>query len=109
MDAAQGAVDLLQQFFDALGGGKTVLLGITTLLAQAFNQNIARSINDTIANYNLGKIREQNISSVNDTLDRVGIDRTQGVGAYISKTADQAKLGALNDAQYDAYMNNVKD
>ena len=108
MDAAQGAVDLLQQFFDALGGGKTVLLGISTLLGQVFNQNIARSINDTIANRNLGKIREQNISSVNDTLDRVGIDRTQGVGAYISKTADQARLGALNEAQYNAYMDDVQ-
>lgn len=109
MDAAQGAVDLLQQFFDALGGGKTVLLGITTLLTQAFSQNIARSINDTIANRNLGKIRENNINSVGDTLDKVGIDKTQGIGAYIAATAQQSKLGALSDAQYDAYMNNVKN
>lgn len=108
MDAAQGAVDLLQQFFDALGGGKTVLLGITSLLTQAFSQNIARGINDTIANRNLGQIRKQNIDTVSDTLDRAGIDRTQGVGAYIDATAQQAKLGALSDAQYDAYMNNVQ-
>lgn len=109
MDAAQGAIDLLQQFFDALGGGKTILLGITTLLSQAFNQNIARNINDAIANRNLAKIREQNIATVSDTLDRAGIDRTQGVGKYIADTADQAKLGALSDAQYDNYMNNVKE
>lgn len=108
MDAAQGAVDLLQQFFDALGGGKTVLLSITSLLTQAFSQNIARSINDTIANRNLGQVRQQNIDTVSDTLDRVGIDRTQGVGAYIDATAQQAKLGALSDAQYDDYMNNVR-
>lgn len=109
MDAAQGAIDLLQQFFDALGGGKTILLGITTLLSQAFNQNIARNINDAIANRNLAKIREQNIATVSDTLDKVGIDRTQGVGKYIADTADQAKLGALSDAQYDNYMGNVKE
>ena len=108
MDAAQGAVDLLQQFFDALGGGKTVLLGITSLLTQAFSQNIARGINDTIANRNLGQVRKQNIDTVSDTLDRVGIDRTQGVGAYIDATAQQAKLRALSDAQYDTYMNNVQ-
>lgn len=109
MDTAQGAIDLLQQFFDALGGGKTILLGITTLLSQAFNQNIARNINDAIANRNLAKIREQNIATVSDTLDRAGIDRTQGVGKYIADTADQAKLGALSDAQYDNYMSNVKE
>ena len=109
MDAAQTAIDLLQQFFDALGGGKTILLGITTLLSQAFNQNIARNINDAIANRNLAKIREQNIATVSDTLDRAGIDRTQGVGKYIADTADQAKLGALSDTQYDNYMSNVKE
>lgn len=109
MDAAQGAIDLLQEFFDALGGGKTILLGITTLLSQAFNQNIARNINDAIANRNLAKIREQNIATVSDTLDKAGIDRTQGVGKYIADTADQAKLGALSDAQYDNYMSNVKE
>ena len=109
MDAAQGAVDLLQQFFDALGGGKTVLLGITTLLAQAFNQNIARSINDTLANRELMQTRQRNIEGVNDTLDRVGIDRTSGIGQYISNTADQAKRGAINDAQYDTYMSNVQN
>lgn len=108
MDAAQGAVDLLQQFFDALGGGKTVLLGITSLLTQAFSQNIARSINDMVANRNLGKIREQNIATVGDTLDRAGIDRNSGIGQYIDNTANQAKLGALSDAQYDTYMNNVQ-
>lgn len=108
MDAAQGAVDLLQQFFDALGGGKTVLLGITALLTQAFSQNIARSINDMVANRDLGKIREQNIATVGDTLDRAGIDRNSGIGQYIDNTANQAKLGALSDAQYDTYMNNVQ-
>ena len=108
MDAAQGAIDLLQQFFDALGGGKTVLLGITSLLTQAFSQNIARIINDIILNINLGQIRKQNIDTVSDTLDRAGINRSQGIGAYIDATAQQAKLGALSDAQYDAYMNNVQ-
>ena len=108
MDAAQGAVDLLQQFFDALGGGKVVLLGITSLLTQAFSQNMARSINDMVANHNLGKIRERNIDSVQDTLTAAGIDQTQGVGAYIRNTASQAKLGALNEVQYDNYMGNVQ-
>lgn len=109
MDAAQGAVDLLQQFFDALGGGKTVLLGITSLLTQAFSQNIARSINDTLANRELMQTRQRNIEGVNDTLDRVGIDRNSGIGQYISTTAEQASKGAINDAQYDAYMANVQN
>ena len=109
MDAAQGAVDLLQQFFDALGGGKTVLLGITSLLTQAFSQNIARSINDTLANRELMRTRQRNIEGVNDTLDRVGIDRNSGIGQYISTTAEQAGKGAINDAQYDAYMANVQN
>jgi hypothetical protein len=109
MDAAQGAVDLLQQFFDALGGGKTVLLGITSLLTQAFSQNIARSINDTLANRELMQTRQRNIEGVNDTLDKVGIDRNSGIGQYISTTAEQAGKGAINDAQYDAYMANVQN
>jgi hypothetical protein len=109
MDAAQGAVDLLQQFFDALGGGKTVLLGITSLLTQAFSQNIARSINDTLANRELMQTRQRNIEGVNDTLDRVGIDRNSGIGQYISATAEQAGKGAINDTQYDTYMANVQN
>ena len=109
MDAAQGAVDLLQQFFDALGGGKTVLLGITSLLTQVFSQNMARSVNDVLANKQLMQTRQRNIEGVNDTLDRVGIDRNSGIGRYISNTAEQAKQGAINDAQYDTYMSNVQN
>lgn len=109
MDAAQGAIDLLQKFFDALGGGKTVLLGITSLLGQAFNQNMARSINDALANRQLMQIRQRNIEGVNDTLDRVGIDRNSDIGQYISNTAEQARQGAINDAQYDTYMSNVQN
>ena len=44
IDKAQDAVDLLQKFFDALGGGKTILLGMATLFGKLFNQNIAHSI-----------------------------------------------------------------
>ena len=53
--------------------------------------------------------RQRNIEGVNDTLDRVGIDRNSGIGQYISNTAAQAKQGAINDAQYDTYMSNVQN
>ena len=90
MDAAQGAVDLLQQFFDALGGGKTVLLGISSLLGQVFNQNIARSINDAISNQQVAQTRKSNIQNVEGALLDAGINDTE-IGQYIQAGADRVQ------------------
>ena len=90
MDAAQGAIDLLQQFFDALGGGKTVLLGISSLLSQVFNQNIARSINDAISNQQVAQTRKSNIQNVEGALFDAGINDTE-IGQYIQAGADRVQ------------------
>ena len=107
LDAAQAAIDLIQQLFDAIGGGKTILLGAISLFGRLFNQKIATSINDMIENQRLAQVRKSNIENVNNTLDYVGIDRNSGIGQYISKTAMQAKEGAINDSQYKTYQENV--
>lgn len=109
IDKAQDAVDLLQKFFDALGGGKTILLGMATLFGKLFNQNIAHSINSMMENAALGQTRKNNVESINQTLDRAGIDSSQGVGAYIRETAEQTKLGALSNDQYRTYLDNVQN
>ena len=72
MDAAQGAVDLLQQFFDALGGGKTVLLGISSLLMQVFSKNMAQEINNAVTNRAVQQQKLENLQNSQAALTTLG-------------------------------------
>ena len=72
MDAAQGAVDLLQQFFDALGGGKTVLLGISSLLMQVFSKNMAQEINNAVTNRAIQQQKLENLQNSQAALTTLG-------------------------------------
>ena len=72
MDAAQGAVDLLQQFFDALGGGKTVLLGISSLLMQVFSKNMAQEINNAATNRAVQQQKLENLQNSQAALTTLG-------------------------------------
>lgn len=73
MDAAQGAIDLLQQFFDALGGGKTVLLGISTLLMRVFSKNIAQEINNAATNRAVQQQKLENLQNSDAALTALGV------------------------------------
>ena len=73
MDAAQDAVDLLQQFFDALGGGKTVLLGISSLLMQVFSKNMAQEINNMATNRAVQQQKIANLQHSEAALTTMGL------------------------------------
>lgn len=107
IDAVTDLVNVGDTLFESLGKGSTILLGIATLFGKIFNQNIARSINDTMTNMELGNIRKNNVESTKQTLERSGVDTSQGVGKYISDTADPDKLGAYSTDQYNTYQENV--
>ena len=73
MDAAQGAVDLLQQFFDALGGGKTVLLAISSLLMQVFSKSMAQEINNAATNRAVQQQKIANLEHSEAALSTAGL------------------------------------
>ena len=73
MDAAQDAVDLLQQFFDALGGGKTILLGISSLLMQIFSKNVAQEINNAAVNKAVQQQKLANLQNSGAALTTLGV------------------------------------
>lgn len=92
MDAAQGAVDLLQQFFDALGGGKTVLLGISSLLMQIFGKNMAQEINNAATNRAVQQQKLENLQNSQAALTTLG--------AANPNPNDVNSQNILNFAQY---------
>jgi hypothetical protein len=92
MDAAQGAVDLLQQFFDALGGGKTVLLGISSLLMQVFSKNMAQEINNAATNRAVQQQKLENLQNSQAALTTLG--------AANPNPNDANSQNILNFAQY---------
>jgi rubrerythrin len=92
MDAAQGAVDLLQQFFDALGGGKTVLLGISSLLMQIFSKNMAQEINNAVTNRAVQQQKLENLQNSQAALTTLG--------AANPNPNDANSQNILNFAQY---------
>ena len=92
MDAAQGAIDLLQQFFDALGGGKTVLLGISSLLMQIFSKNMAQEINNAATNRAVQQQKLENLQNSQAALTTLG--------AANPNPNDANSQNILNFAQY---------
>ena len=92
MDAAQGAIDLLQQFFDALGGGKTVLLGISSLLMQVFSKNMAQEINNAATNRAVQQQKLENLQNSQAALTTLG--------AANPNPNDANSQNILNFAQY---------
>ena len=73
IDAAQGAVDLLQKFFDALGGGQTVLFGLGSLLMQVFSKNIAQQINNASTNLKVQNQKRENLQNAGAALTNLGV------------------------------------
>lgn len=102
MDAAQGAIDLLQQFFDALGGGKTVLLGISSLLMQIFSKNIAQEVNNAMINNAVQEQRKANLENKQAALSNMGMANPEldnGMSNYIIDFAKQINSLDLNKEQ----------
>lgn len=95
MDAAQGAIDLLQQFFEALGGGKTVLLGISSLLMQIFSKNMAQEINNAATNRAVQQQKLANLQNSEAALTTLGLANPN--------SNDANSQGIINFAKY---MNN---
>lgn len=114
MDAAQGAVDLLQQFFDALGGGKTVLLGISSLLMQVFSKNMAQEINNAVTNRAVQQQKLANLQNSEAALTTLGLANpnsndanSQGIinfARYINNEALKGNFNADQMSQANAIL-----
>lgn len=106
MDAAQGAIDLLQQFFDALGGGKTVLLGISSLLMQVFSKNMAQEINNVAINRAVQQQKLTNLQNSEAALTTLGLANpnsndanNQGIINFAKYMNNEALKGNFNASQ----------
>lgn len=112
MDAAQGAVDLLQQFFDALGGGKTVLLGISSLLMQIFSKNMAQEINNAATNRAVQQQKLENLQNSGAALSNLGLinpnsedQNAQNILDFSRYMNEQALAGNFNPEQMNQANN----
>lgn len=112
MDAAQGAIDLLQQFFDALGGGKTVLLGISSLLMQIFSKNMAQEINNAATNRAVQKQKLENLQNSGAALSNLGLinpnsedQNAQNILDFSRYMNEQALAGNFNSDQMNQANN----
>lgn len=101
IDAMQKFLDILQTLIDSLGGGSTIVLGLVSAFGQLFSTNIARSINDTISNQQLGQLRQSNIENVRGALSDTGLANTD-LGRYIQFGADNAQY--MDPKQYEIYV-----
>ena len=101
IDAMQKFLDILRTLIDSLGGGSTIVLGLVSAFGQLFSTNIARSINDTISNQQLGQLRQSNIENVRGALSDTGLTNTD-LGRYIQFGADNAQY--MDPKQYEIYV-----
>lgn len=77
IDGLTTAVDLMNQLVDAIGGGKSALLGLGAVAGKVFSTSIGRGINNFISNKQAEKTAKQNAKNAPALLKDLGIDTDQ--------------------------------
>ena len=77
IDGLTTAVDLMNQLIDAIGGGKSALLGLGAVAGKVFSTSIGRGINNFISNKKAEKTAKQNAKNAPELLKNLGIDTGQ--------------------------------
>lgn len=77
IDGLTTAVDLMNQLIDAIGGGKSALLGLGAVAGKVFSTSIGRGINNFISNKQAEKTAKQNAKNAPELLKNLGIDTDQ--------------------------------
>lgn len=77
IDGLTTSVDLMNQFIDAIGGGKNALLGLGAVAGKVFSTSIGRGINNFISNRQAEKIAKQNAKNAPTLLKDMGLDVSQ--------------------------------
>lgn len=77
IDGLTTAVDLMNQLVDAIGGGKSALIGLGAVAGKVFSTSIGRGINNFISNKQAEKTAKQNAKNAPELLKNLGIDTSQ--------------------------------
>ena len=77
IDGLTTAVDLMNQLVDAIGGGKSALIGFGAVAGKVFSTSIGRGINNFISNKQAEKTAKQNAKNAPELLKNLGIDTSQ--------------------------------
>lgn len=98
----------MQEFFDALGGGKTVLLAISSLLIKTFSQNMANQINNAVTNRAVQQQRLENFQNSGAVLTGLGMinpnpedENSQRVLNFAQQINQMGANGQLNTEQME--------
>lgn len=102
--AIEGLTNLaeaIDKLFKSIGGGPTIISLLASAFGQLFSTNLARTVNDFMANQQIANIRKSNLANVQGALADTGLDKT-GVGQYIQAGAARADM--MNGDQYSLYI-----
>lgn len=110
IDALTTALDLMNQFVDAIGGGVTALTGLGAVATKVFSNNIASGLNNFISNRELDRQKQNNQQNAKLILEDSGLSaysaRNEEVLKYIQDGLNHAET--MTDQQMDSYNANIE-
>ena len=74
IDALTAALDLMNQFVDAIGGGTTALTGLGAVATRVFSNNIASGLSNFVSNRDKQSLARQNRQNALSNLQDLGLD-----------------------------------
>lgn len=111
LDGVRDLLGLTKEFIDAVGGGKTVMLGVYSLMTRMFGDQMASGISNIIKNMNTAQMIQNNnlvamqqareMGLFNDEVNSSLIDPYfDNVNPYLGKTLDFIKFGIENRGNF---------
>ena len=110
IDALTTALDLMNQFVNAIGGGTTALTGLGAVATKVFSNNIASGLNNFISNRELDRQKQNNQRNARLILEDSGLSaystRNEEVLKYIQDGLNHADT--MTDQQMESYNANIE-
>ena len=98
LDGLSDALNLMTKFTETIGGSQNLLLGLGATATKVFNNQIGRSINDTIGNIKAAKTKRDNLAEGKRVLQDLGLNQKD-----LNRNGSLASYAA-HGQQYGKYM-----
>ena len=112
LDALKDALNLMQQFSEAVGGGRTLILALGAAASKVFGSQISENIANMINNNQQAKLQKQNLSSREGLLNTLGIQNVEGNNSKAVVDAiniGTKYAGSFSTEQMEAYNKKLQD
>lgn len=112
LDGLSDALNLMTKFTETIGGSQNLLLGLGATATKVFNNQIGRSINDTIGNIKAAKTKRDNLAEGKRVLQDLGLNqkdlnRNGSLASYAAHGQQYGKY--MSEDQQAAYNKNLEE